>query len=94
MDLTKEYLKDLWDKQDGKCILTGWDMLLPENSQAWEKKKLNEQQVIRRASLDRIDSNEGYIQGNVRFICFMGNMCKNSYSDDSVREFCAAVAAS
>ena len=91
MDLTKEYLKTLWEKQKETCPLTKWKMIMPNNSQEWAK-KADEPESIRRASLDRINSNKGYTQDNVRFICYMANICKNSYSDDSVREFCTAVA--
>ncbi len=31
-DLTLEYLRDLWEQQNGKCPLTGWKLNLPGNS--------------------------------------------------------------
>jgi len=32
------------------------------------------------ASLDRIDSSIGYIEGNVEFVCLFINLSKNSFS--------------
>ncbi len=37
-------------------------------------------------SLDRIDSSLGYVPGNVRMICLILNLAKNSMSDDKFRE--------
>lgn len=90
LDITNEFVKTLWEEQNGKCSLTGWDMILPKTSEGWGD-DLNEHQSIRRASLDRIDSSKGYVEGNVRFVCYMANICKNSYSDSKVLEFCEAV---
>jgi hypothetical protein len=45
------------------------------------------------ASIDRIDSNEGYIPGNVHFVCRFINMGKQGLSDSQVREFLADVVA-
>lgn len=34
------------------------------------------------ASLDRIDSNKGYIEGNVQFICMGLNFMKNNWPEE------------
>lgn len=78
-DLTVEYLKDLWDKQQGKCI-SGIDMHLPKNTR-------ERHDVLHCASLDRIDSSKGYIQGNVQFICKFINLGKGDSSDSEVKQF-------
>ena len=74
-----EYLKNLWEEQKGVCPLTGWNLDLIRKASP------------NQASLDRIDSNKGYIQGNIRFIALIANLCKSSYDDQQVLEFCKAV---
>jgi myo-inositol catabolism protein IolC len=39
------------------------------------------------ASLDRIDSNKGYIKGNIRYISVSVNWLKNNLDDNHLREF-------
>ena len=86
-NLTVEFLKDLWDKQEGICPLTGWQLILANNTA-----KAFEDANPRNASLDRIDNSIGYMQGNVRFISVMANYARQTYTDDQVIEFCKAVA--
>lgn len=61
----------------GKCSLTGWD--------------LNTDFKRATASLDRIDSNLGYINGNVQWVHTMVNMCKNKYDQDRFIEMCISI---
>lgn len=85
-DITVEYLKDLWDKQNGVCPITGWNLILPKDSSyPWEEKN------PANASLDRIDNSIGYVQGNVRFIAVIANLARQDYSDGQVVKFCLAV---
>lgn len=86
-NIDEAYLRALWEGQDGKCPLTGWDLTLPKHSCDWHS---DDNKYIR-ASLDRIDSSKGYIKDNVRFIAVIANYCKNSFSDDEVKLFCKAV---
>lgn len=85
-DLTVEFLKELWDQQNGICPFTGWKLVLPQDSSyAWsEKNPAN-------ASLDRIDNSKGYMRGNVRFISVMANLARQTFTDEQVRNFCKAV---
>ena len=55
-NITKEYVWKLFNIQNGKCTLTGLELKFPTN---WKDKAYT-------ASLDRIDSGEGYIEGNVQ----------------------------
>ena len=81
-NITKEYLKQLWDQQNGTCPYTGIKMILPENSQKYFKMR-----SLKRASLDRIDSSKGYVEGNVEFVCYAINMAKNSFTREQMKEF-------
>lgn len=62
---------------NGKCALTGWDISMKYGSKT--------------ASLDRIDSNLGYIAGNVQWVHSMVNMSKNKYSQDDFIRMCSSV---
>lgn len=86
VNITVEYLKQLWEEQNGICSFTGWNLLLPNSTgKAWEISS------PKNASLDRIDNSKGYIQGNVRFIAYIANLARQSFADEQLIEFCKAV---
>lgn len=62
---------------NGKCALTGWDISTRYNEST--------------ASLDRINSNIGYIEGNIQWVHSMVNMSKNKYSQDDFINMCSSV---
>lgn len=76
-DLSLQYLKTLWNKQMGVCSYTN----IPMELSSYKKHKLNS------ASLDRIDSSKGYIEGNVEFVCLFINLGKNGFEKTEVQEF-------
>lgn len=85
-DLTVEYLKQLWEEQKGICPITGWHLVLAKSTnKPWETSCPNN------ASIDRIDNSKGYMQGNVRFIAFMANLARQSFTDERLIDFCKAV---
>lgn len=85
-NITPQYLKQIWDSQNGICPLTGWKLVLPRGTDvAWTNSNPYN------ASLDRIDNSKGYVKGNVRFICFMANIGRGTFSDEQLVEFCKAV---
>jgi hypothetical protein len=86
-NLTLEYLKELWEKQSGKCPYTGWQLQNMENMST--KNQLPK--TPDRASLDRIDSSKGYVPGNVQFVSYMAQNAKNEFTDQELRGFCEAV---
>jgi hypothetical protein len=81
-DLTKEYLKEVWDNQNGICPYTGIKMEISRTSQDEDIKK-----TPTKASLDRIDPNIGYIKGNVEFVCYCINVMKNDFTKDQMINF-------
>jgi hypothetical protein len=87
--LTLDFLKELWEGQDGKCPYTGWQMKNLESSSPNKQLDLTPD----RASLDRIDSSKGYVIGNVQFVCYMAQCCKSMFSSKQMIEFCEAVVA-
>lgn len=79
VDLTIAYLENLWVEQDGKCAISGLPM----------QHKSPLVSPLEQASLDRIDSDVGYIQGNVQFILLPLNYAKGQVSDAEFRAFYA-----
>lgn len=86
-DITLEFLKELWDNQDGRCPITGWKMVLPPTTTDYAKMVLEP----KTASLDRIVPGKPYTKNNVRFVCYMGNVCRHTFTDEDVRMFAEAV---
>jgi hypothetical protein len=85
-NLTVQYLKQLWEKQKGICPFTGQELILPKNTtKPWE------QALPMNASLDRLDNSKGYVEGNVRFIAFMANIARQSFTDEQLIDFCKTV---
>jgi hypothetical protein len=80
--LTTEYLKLQWEKQNGICPYTNIKMILPRNTLEYTKTK-----SLMKASLDRIDSSKGYIEGNVEFVCSAINLAKNNFSKEAMVSF-------
>ena len=78
-DIDLEYLKLLWESQEGICPYTGLKLVLPSYHNNVEYFKL--------ASLDRIDSSKGYVKGNLQYISLPINFMKNTKSDKDVKQF-------
>lgn len=81
-NLSVEYLNNLWESQKGICPYTKKFMFLPPNT-----KTHNYKAVPNQASLDRINSSLGYIEGNVEFVCYAVNLAKNSFGREEMIEF-------
>lgn len=84
-----EYLWDLFLKQDKKCRLSNIDLnLYTYNIWTSTGKSRHINTSIMNASLDRIDSNKGYIEGNVQWVHKVINIMKNTLSTDEFLYFC------
>jgi hypothetical protein len=85
-DIDLLYLKILWKEQNGKCPITGMDLIMPKTCDSWENGE-----SPYNASLDRIDNSKGYIKGNVRYVSHMANIARSTFSDNELIKFCQAV---
>lgn len=70
--ITKEYVYNLFINQNKKCALSGVDITLPKT---WRDRAYT-------ASLDRIDSKLGYVEGNVQWLHKHVNIMKNTFPQD------------
>lgn len=83
--LTLSDLQAQWDKQNGICPYSGIKLNIPTY-------KKNHNNPIYTASVDRIDSSEGYIPGNIQFVSTCINYMKNTMSDSDTRLMCKYIA--
>ena len=95
MRLNEIYLENLWASQKGRCAYTRQPMIMPtvpvKNGRNFTFPK--DVNMAYAASIDRIDSSQGYVPGNVQFICRFINLGKQDLTDSQVREFLANVVA-
>jgi len=81
VEVTIEHLVEVWNLQQGKCYFTDVALVLPRDGD------YSTVSPNFKASVDRIDNEKGYINGNVRFVSHSTNNLRNSMSDESVYEF-------
>ena len=68
-----DFLMGLWESQGGLCALSGLGMV----------HKLGSLSAI---SIDRIDSDKGYVPGNVQLVCQWANKAKGSHPNEDMVE--------
>lgn len=78
-NLSIDYLWELFIKQNKKCSLSGLDLQFSNLS------------TYKTASLDRIDSSKGYIEGNVQWVHKDINRMKSFLYQDNFIELCLLV---
>ena len=81
-NISIEYLQSILEKQSYKCAYTNIEMLCPKTY--YEKKEMTSSPYL--ISLDRIDNELGYIEGNVHFVCVWVNKAKGSYVHETFKE--------
>jgi hypothetical protein len=80
-NITLEDLLEQWLLQDGTCIYSGVKLKHPKNGDS----------IMTTASLDRIDSNKGYIKGNIQFISIACNYAKSNMTHEDMLTFCKLI---
>jgi hypothetical protein len=70
--ITEDEVCALWDKQEGRCAISGMQML----------HRFNDPCTV---SMDRIDSKIGYTPENTQLVCRWVNLAKNNFSDAEIR---------
>jgi hypothetical protein len=80
-DLDVLYVLDVYQKQNGRCALSGVEMTYNAGSG----------RVNTNISIDRIDSSVGYVRGNVQFVCDIVNRMKQDMSEVELLVWCARI---
>lgn len=75
------YLCSIWEKQQGMCAITGWQMTM----------RLADGVVSTNASIDRINSSIGYKEGNIQLVCRCANVAKHDLTMEDFIMLCRAV---
>ena len=77
-DITLEDIINLWHSQKGLCALSNLPMQISEDEYD--------------VSLDRIDSNKGYVQNNVQLVTKQVNYMKQDYTQEDFINLCKIIA--
>lgn len=80
-DIDLMYLLELYEKQNGLCAISGVKMT----------HIAGKGRVFTNISIDRIDSNKGYIRGNVQFVCDVVNVMKTNMNYDELLFWCNSI---
>jgi hypothetical protein len=80
--ISLEYIDNLYGKQNGICALSGTKLYAA---------KASEFPTLNTASLDRIDSSRGYVEGNVQWVHKDINRMKSFFSREYFTKLCAMV---
>lgn len=82
-NITPMYLWNLLELQEFKCALTGETIQL--------SRTINNKTKVQTASLDRINSKRGYVEGNVRWVHKIINQMRSNHSDVEFINWCTKV---
>lgn len=88
-DITVDYVWDLFVRQDGQCVYTGYCLTMPMLGQNGFAPGFDTE--VKYASLDRIDSSKGYIMGNVQWVWVKVNKVKFDLTEEEFIEICYKV---
>ena len=80
-NITKEYLKQLWEKQKGLCAISNIPMTYQFDSG----------RINTNVSIDQINPSQGYVIGNVQLVCMAVNQMKSDLSIEELYMFCEAI---
>lgn len=80
-NLTLDFLKDLWVKQDGKCALSGLPMTF----------ELKLGRTSTNVSIDKKNRLFGYTQDNVQLVCMAANQAKSDMSEEELYNLCKSI---
>lgn len=83
-NITMNYVWDIYEQQERKCALSG----LPINFNYSFSNKRKQQT----ASIDRIDSKKGYLEGNIQICHIDVNIMKRDFSNEYFIKLCVLVA--
>lgn len=86
IELDMQYLWELFLEQKERCVFTGLKLDFGNKDLNWQKRRYDTT-----ASLDRKDSNKGYVKGNVQWVHKVINKAKNSMTDEEFLWLCNKV---
>lgn len=88
IDVDLDYVYNIGASQDFQCALTGDELEFTRGGFYWLGKWCNPHSC----TIDRIDSNKGYIKGNIQLITWRANCLKQHLGNEEFIAFCKDVA--
>lgn len=80
--ITEDYIQKLYDEQNGCCALTGIQFVFSKDDR-FKMRPFT-------ASIDRINSKIGYVEGNIRLVCNVVNLALNEFGLEIFDKMCKA----
>ena len=77
-NITWQFLDKLWENQNGKCAITGYDMTYQSGNG----------KVVTNVSIDRIDGKGIYTEDNVRLTCVSANIARGILGEKEFIKMC------
>lgn len=81
IDITVDYLLELWNLQNGKCSISKIDMTYEVHSG----------RIHTNVSIDRKDPEIGYLKTNIQLVCMAVNQMKSDMTNDDLLYFCKEI---
>lgn len=79
--ITKEFILDLWNKQNGLCAISKIPMTY----------EMDSGRIYTNVSIDQIEQGKGYTEDNVQLVCMAVNQLKSDWDMNTVRYICKMV---
>ena len=79
--ITKEFIMELWKKQNGLCAISKIPMTY----------EMDCGRIYSNVSIDQIEQGKGYTQDNVQLVCMAINQLKSDWDMDTVKYICKMV---
>lgn len=80
-DIDLDLIKDLWNKQEGKCAISDIDMTY----------ELDSGRVYSNVSIDQINPSKGYTKDNIQLVCMSINQLKSDFDMNTVFKICNGI---
>lgn len=90
--VSKEYLWNLFLKQNKKCALSGVDLVISNKLIGTNTSGKRIDRTEHTASLDRIDNTKGYVENNLQWVHKILNGMRRQYSIEEYIKWCTLVA--
>ena len=91
VEIDAKDIYNLWVTQNKKCALSGLPINFTNTNKGNPDKPWSKYDLICTASLDRIDSNKGYIKDNIQLLHKDVNMIKKEYDQEYFLTLCRLI---